>query len=134
LGGRQDLRLHFIVSGGLKLLSEQGISSAIGEFKELLDADRGGSGFSFVDLAADRAGIRFVEVATDSAEGARRLQELLAARSEEALFFPIVADLPEDMPKAEFELRYKGLDSAAYQGLVYEIDRRIAQCPVYQGR
>jgi hypothetical protein len=134
LGGRQDLRLHFIVSAGLKLLSEQSISSAIGEFKELLDANRGGSGFSFVDLAADRAGIRFVEVATDSSGGARRLQEILAGRSEEALFFPIVADLPEDMPKAEFELRYKGLDSAAYQSLVHEIDRRIDQCPVYQAR
>jgi hypothetical protein len=134
LGGRQDLRLHFVVSAGLKLLSDHSISSAIGEFKELLDADRGGSGFSFVDLAADRAGIRFVEVATDSSGGARRLQELLAGRSEEARFFPIVADLPEDMPKAEFEQRYKGLDSAAYRGLVHEIDRRIDQCPVYQGR
>ncbi len=134
LGGRQDLRLHFIVSAGLKLLSDHSISSAIGEFKELLDAHRGGSGFSFVDLAADRAGIRFAEVATDSSGGARRLQELLASRSEEALFFPIVADLPEDMPKAEFEQGYKGLDSAAYQSLVHEIDRRIDQCPVYQGR
>ncbi len=134
VGGRQDLRLHFIVSAGLKLLSDHSISSAIGEFKELLDAHSGGSGFSFVDLAADRAGIRFVEVATDSSGGARRLQELLAGHSKEALFFPIVADLPENMPKAEFEQRYKGLDSAAYQSLVHEIDRRIDQCPVYQGR
>jgi len=134
LGGRQDLRLHFIVSAGLKLLSDYSISSAIGEFKELLDANRGGSGFSFVDLAADRAGIRFVEVATDPSGGARRLQELLAVRSGEALFFPIVADLPEDMPQAVFEQRYKGLDSSAYQSLVHEIDRRIDQCPVYLGR
>lgn len=134
LGNRQDLRLHFIVSAGLKLLSDHSISTAIGEFKELLDAHKGGSGFSFVDLAADRAGIRFVEVATDSSGGAQRLQELLAGHSDEALFFPIVADLPEDMPKAEFERRYQGLDSAAYQSLVDEIDRRIDQCPVYQGR
>jgi hypothetical protein len=134
LGGRQDLRLHFIVSAGLKLLSDQSISSAIGEFKELLDANNGGSGFSFVDLAADRAGIRFAEVATDSSGGARRIQELLASRTNEALFFPTVADLPEGLSKAEFELHYKGLDSAAYQSLVHEIDRRIDQCPVYQVR
>ena len=134
LGGRQDLRLHFIVSAGLKLLSDHTISSAIGEFKELLDANKGGSGFSFVDLSADRAGIRFVEVATDSADGARRIQELLAGHTEETLFFPKVADLPEDMLKVEFEKRYKGLDSAAYKSLVHEIDRRIDQCPVYQGR
>ncbi|MFA7060180.1 MAG: hypothetical protein WC156_05110 [Pedobacter sp.] len=134
LGGRQDLRLHFIVSAGLKLLSDNSISSTIGEFKELLDANREGSGFSFVDLAAGRAGIRFVQVATDSSEGARRLQKLLAGHTEESLFFPIVADFPEDMLKVEFEQRYKGLDSAAYQSLVHEIDRRIDQCPVYQGR
>lgn len=134
LGGRQDLRLHFIVSAGLKLLSDHSISSAIGEFKELLDAHKGGSGFSFVDLAADRAGIRFAEVATDSPGGARRIQDLMTGHSKEALFFPTVNDLPEDMPKAEFERRYKGLDSTAYQSLVDEIDRRIDQCPVYQGK
>jgi hypothetical protein len=56
LGGRQDLRLHFIVSLGIKVIADSGISFAAGEFKELLDALSGGSGFSFADLAADRAG------------------------------------------------------------------------------
>jgi hypothetical protein len=133
LAGRQDLRLHFVISAGLKLLTDQGISTAIGEFKELLDAGRGGSGFSFVDLAADRAGIRFAEAAADPNGGARRLQELLAGNPSEQLFFPPVADLPENIPRDQFEQRYGGVDGAKYNDLVREIDRLIDQCPAYFG-
>jgi hypothetical protein len=133
LRGRQDLRLHFVVSAGLKLLSDHSISSAIGEFKELLDAHMGGSGFSFVDLAADRAGVRFVEIATDSSAGARHIQEILAGHSEEGRFFPVVEDLAENMPKTEFDLRYKGLDSTAFRSVLLEIDRRTDRCLLYKG-
>jgi hypothetical protein len=132
LGGRQDLRLHFVVSAGLKLISDQGIGSAIGEFKELLDAGKGGSGFSFIDLAADRAGIRFAERAVDPAGGARRLQEMMSVSPTEQLFFPLVADLPENMPREEFERRYGGIGKPGYDKMVREIDRRIDQCPVHQ--
>ena len=31
LGGRQDLRLHFIVSAGIKVIADSGISFAAGE-------------------------------------------------------------------------------------------------------
>jgi hypothetical protein len=133
LGGREDLRLHFIVSAGLKLLTDQGATAAIGEFKELLDAGRGGSGFSFIDLTADRAGIRFAEVCTQSAESARRSQERFSGTPSEDLFFPSVADLPENITRARFERQFGGLDSNRYQELVREIDRRISRCPAYGG-
>ena len=61
LSGRSDLRQHFIVSAALKLAGDSGLAFAVGEFKEMLDANRGGSGFSFDDIAANRAGIRFAE-------------------------------------------------------------------------
>lgn len=131
LGGRPDLCLHFVISAGLKLLTDQGISTAIGEFKELLDAGRGGSGFSFADLAADRAGIRFAETASDTGGGARRLQKIIAGNPREELFFPPVADLPENMPREEFEQRYGGVGSDAYDRMVKEIDRRLDRCPAY---
>lgn len=131
LGGRQDLRLHFMVSAGLKLISDQGISSAIGEFKELLDAGRGGSGFSFVDLAADRAGIRFAEQAAGPDGGARRLQKLLAGSPAEELIFPSVSDLPEGLTREEFERLYGGIGKPGYDRMVREIDRRIDRCPAY---
>lgn len=131
LGGREDLRLHFVISAGLKLLTDQGISAAIGEFKELLDAGNGGSGFSFIDLISDRTGIRFAQIATDSAGNARRLQKLIADHPAEKSFFPVIAGLPENLPKARFEQQYQGVDSKPYHELVMEIDRRIDRCPAY---
>lgn len=133
LAGREDLRLHFVISAGLKLLTDMGVSSVIGELKELLDAGQGGSGFSFVDLAADRSGIRFAELATASAESARRLQSLVAEHPSEAAFFPNIADLPENITRASFERQYRGVDSRRYQELVRELDRRIALCPIHTG-
>jgi hypothetical protein len=134
LDGRNDSRLHFIISAGLKLISDRGVSSAVGEFKELLDTNRGGSGFSFVDLASDRTGIRFAEVATDPDGGARRIQELLAGNPTEMQFYPVVADLPENMPEPEFKQRFGGVNDPRYNEMVRNIDRRIDICPAYGGR
>jgi Predicted periplasmic lipoprotein (DUF2279). len=47
LANRIDLRLHFIISAALKIASATGITHAIGEFKELLDAGHGGEWFQF---------------------------------------------------------------------------------------
>jgi hypothetical protein len=131
LGGRRDLRLHFIISAGLKIVADSGVTVAIGEFKELLDAGRGGSGFSFADLAADRAGVRFAEVATDRSGGAESLQSLFAGEAGEESFFPRVAGLPEGIPREEFERRFGTVESPEYRALVREIDHRIRQLPAY---
>ncbi len=131
LGNRYDLRLHFIISAGLKLVSDRGISFAAGEFKELLDAGHGGSGFSFADLAADRAGIRFAEVATDHSGGARKLQLVLAKKTDEALFFPQVKDMPERLSQQEFENVYGGIKNTVYLDLVSKIDNRINLLPAF---
>lgn len=132
LAGRRDLRLHFVYSAALKLAADSGVSFALGEFKELLDAGRGGSGFSFADLAANRAGIRFAEKATSSEAAARRLQELLAGDSAESAFFPPLGDLPEGLAQARFEAEYRDLEAPAYRGLIAEIDRRIDGLPLYR--
>lgn len=132
LGGREDLALHFAYSAGLKLLTDQGITLAIGEIKELVDAGKGGSGFSFVDLAADRTGIRFAASATASEAGALKLRALLAGRPQEQLFFPFVADLPEGMSQAQFEKTYGGVDGPGYLRMVRDIDMRIDDLPAFR--
>lgn len=134
LGGREDLRLHFVISAGLKILTDSGITYAIGEFKELLDARKGGSGFSFVDLAADLAGIRLAEVATDRSGGARRIQSVLAGEVSEVMFFPKVHDLPEDLSQAEFERIYGNVGNDKYLNLVNVIKGRISQLRPYNIR
>ncbi len=129
LARRQDLSLHFIYSAMLKILSDHDISFAMGEFKELSDALRGGSGFSFADLAADQAGIMFATTATQT-ESALLLQK--TNLNKEATFFPAITDLPENISQKEFERRYGGVEGKAYAKQLEQIRERIKQLPLYQ--
>jgi hypothetical protein len=74
---RADWPKHFTVSAALTVLSLERASDAVGVLKEELDAD-GGSGFSFGDLLADRAGTAFADLAIRDEEAARALQARLA--------------------------------------------------------
>ncbi len=133
LARRTDLQQHFIYSASIHLLGNQQLSSVVGEAKELMDSLRGGSGFSFVDLLADRAGIRFARIATGSPQSARALQQFFAAAERtEAEVFPSKARLPEGLPQELFEEQYESIDSAVYQQMVAEIDRRLNALPLYQ--
>lgn len=131
LAQRDDLRRHFVVSAGLQLLTEQGVTAAIGEWKELLDAGKGRSGFSFADLAADRAGAALARSASNPA-AARKLQQLLAASHNESDYFPAIADLPENLSRGEFESRFGNVDSPAYRQLLQQIDQRLSRLPVHR--
>lgn len=131
LGGRGDLMLHFLYSAGITLATQQGIAIAAGEFKELLDSGNDGSGFSFADLAADRAGIQFVTVATASEAAARQLQESLVANNGEAGFFPDTADLLEGLSEEQFRQQFGSVESEHYRKQLALIDQRIARLPVY---
>ncbi|MFT4994986.1 MAG: hypothetical protein ACI965_002028 [Paraglaciecola sp.] len=130
LANRTDLNQHFIFSAAIKILSEQGISTAIGEFKELMDRGEGGSGYSFVDLAADFAGIAFAQRASDP-RYARQLQYVLANNPMESAFFPDIAGLPEGLSKAAFSQYFGQVDSLAYKQLVTQINQSIRQLPIH---
>ena len=126
---RTDLSQHFIFSAAIKVLSEQGLTAAIGEFKELMDRGAGGSGYSFVDLAADHAGVKFALVATDE-KTAFALQGLLSENASESSFFPDTTGLPENLNKSEFTKEFKQVDSPEYKRLLNEIDQRISLLPM----
>ena len=64
--GREDWARHYALSAALAVLEHPLVSDAAGLMKEELDALTHGSGFSFGDLAADRAGVRFADAATHS--------------------------------------------------------------------
>ncbi len=89
----------------------------------MLDTQGGGSGFSFADLAADRAGIRFAELALDE-NGALRLQKMSADLRQEKTFFPSIAELPEGIPQQVFDDR-GGIESNYYKQYLTIIDQRI---------
>ena len=125
--GRSDWTQHFWISAGLALVSAETVSDAAGLLKEELDAG-GGSGFSFGDLLADRAGTRFALAATHDAAAARAMQSRLSGRWPLDDLFPRAADLPEGVQDAELTSIYGGVGGAPYQRLIAEIERRLDEC------
>jgi hypothetical protein len=133
LNRRRDLAQHFLVSSAIASNSDTLLADAAGLFKEVQDS-RHGSGFSFADLAADRAGTRFGEEATRSAVSAREMQKLLASGVMELDIMPRSKDLPENISAEQFKRRYGEIGSRDYNRIAEEIERRIAACSIYQGR
>ena len=129
--GRHDHVQHFIVSAAFTLSGGVGFTTTIGEAKEFDDLLRGGADFSFQDIAADRTGIAFARVA-ETKEGADFLESLGSRAHSEDLFFPVVRDLPEDMPPRRFNAVYHDTGSAAFKAMIEEIDRRVHACEAYK--
>jgi len=128
LRGRNDLTRHFWLSAALAVLSDQGRSMDVGIAKELIDATPGGSGFSFVDLTADRGGTLFAGVATKSPQSAARFQARVKLGIEIADFFPEVDDLPEGLTRYEFRTKFGGLGGTETRRITAEIQSRLAKC------
>lgn len=131
LEGRHDFPQHFLISAAISSAGDISLSNAVGVFKEVKDS-RGGSGFSFTDIVADRAGTEFGELAVASSDSARDLQAFMAKGAAETDIMPKARDLPEHMTEAEFESRYGGVDSPKYRRVMDEIERRIAACELYR--
>ena len=126
--GRYDSAQHFTISAALAAWAGEPAANAIGVYKEL-DDSRGGSGFSFADLAADRAGTRFGELI---AANSPRLRQALRSPLADVDLAPSLAGLPEHLSEAEFRRRYGSSDSAAYQQVNNEVERRVAALPLYR--
>jgi hypothetical protein len=131
LRNRTDLCQHFTISALLSASAGLPVADAVGLYKELSDSRRR-SGFSFTDLAADRAGAMFGLVATRSAESARRLQSRVAAGVVEDDIMPDIEGLPDGLSDAELTARFGGVGGAAYNELVQEIARRVSSLALFQ--
>ncbi len=131
LGGRGDFAQHFSVSAALAATAGSPLADAVGLYKEIDDA-RGGSGFSFNDIAADRAGTRFGELAVGDDTMQARLRRRTSAGLTDRDLLPPVKDLPEFMQEAEFKKRYGGVGSPVYKKMQADIEQRIAALPLYR--
>ena len=129
LHGRSDLVRHFCLSAALTILQNPWVSDAGGLAKEELDALARGSGFSFADLTADRAGVRFATCATDSESSAKAVRERLQRGLVLDDFFPPIADLPENLTLEQFRLEFGGVGHALYRQKLREIEERLDKCP-----
>lgn len=123
LSQRSDFAQHFMISAALSANTGGPFADAVGIYKEVSDS-RGGSGFSFDDIAADRSGSRVGQWA-ERASQARQLQERLAATRQDAEIVPATSDLPQGLPEAEFVRQYGGVGAPGYQRLIAQIDARI---------
>jgi hypothetical protein len=128
LHGRRDAAEHLLISAALSAAGGSRLANAIGLAKEEEDIESG-SGFSFTDLAYDRAGARLGELATGAA--ANSVQAALRQLADDAALSPSFADMPEFLPHQEFVRRFDKPGSLAYQRQIEEIDRRLAGHPLY---
>lgn len=128
LHGREDWAQHYLTSATLATDFGSRITDLIGMYKELLDATPhgGGSGFSFNDLAADKAGIRLGRLAMQNPMAWQSRMSRLQTDSD---LLPDISDLPEFITQAQLQQRYGGPGAPAFQAVMSEIERRIAQTP-----
>jgi len=129
LAGHDDLKRHFAISAGLFGATASDSAFGMGELKELLDSNAGGSGFSFTDMVADVAGVRFARAFLDAPRG--DWPAMLRRIRSEADVIPSLEGLPGGLTEAEFRARYRDVDSEDYAAMVAEIERRVDALPLY---
>lgn len=128
LAGRNDFPQHYLSSAVLAAETGTPLADLIGQYKELADA-RSGSGFSFNDIAANRAGTRIGELAVAAPV---LLQQRLARSRSDLDLLPDVSDLPEFVSAAEFNRRYGPPGAAGYESMMRDIEARLAATPLLQ--
>lgn len=129
LQGRQDLSRHFMTSAALALAGHRALADVIGLAKELNDT-HGGSGFSFVDLAADRAGTLFGKHMAQP-QHARRMMLSLGENADDSLFMPDTRDLPENLRDTDFQAQFRGGRGPEFEKLKRLIDERVERLALY---
>jgi hypothetical protein len=120
--GRHDLAQHFFVSAALTVIVGPELAEAAGLAKEIMDA-RSGSHFSYADLAADLAGIRFA----NRLLGGDIDLDQLARQFKISEVMPDVVGLPENLDWDALQPQLTGQGMNSLSGYRSEIVRRIGQ-------
>jgi hypothetical protein len=128
---RVDTAQHFMASAALAMSGHSALTDMLGLAKELNDA-HDGSGFSFIDLAADQTGAAFGKTAVRSGDKARRMQNALGRSANESLFMPEIKDLPENLGPMDFAVRFKDIESPEFKAMKQLIEERIAALEIYR--
>lgn len=123
---RSDLAKHWAFSAALAVVLGEQAATNLGEWKELNDSGAKGSGFSFVDIAADRAGLRTALHSLDPASAQRVIRKLGRA-TETDLLPPALLHAPESLPEVQFKKRFGGVGQERYRRAISFIDQELAQ-------
>lgn len=133
LRDRSDLAKHFTISAVIAAFAGSPVADLVGVFKEMRDL-QGTSGFSFSDIAADRAGATLGEVLTAKTLQSRAVVTHIVGGVTEDDFIPAIAGLPDNLTRAELERRFGGVGGAGYTSIVDDINRRVAALPLFRER
>ena len=124
--GRNDLAKHFFVSAHLTVVMGSRATRSAGLAKEILDA-QGDSGFSFADMAANRAGIVFAE---QLMRGRISLPEISRSFATED-FMPAIEDLGEGLSADELQEQFGGEGNGDLEAELRRTEKSILQLPAY---
>jgi hypothetical protein len=83
-------------------------------------------------MAANSAGIRLAAAATRTSRSAHTLQTRIRQGVEVADLLPSLRGLPEGITGDQLQAEYGGLSGAETRRLLGDIDRRIAELPLYR--
>jgi len=125
--GRRDLAQHFVISATLAVLAGPQAAETIGVLKEIRDSQRG-SGFSFVDLAADLSGVAFAERVRQDA----KILPKLAASFAVADFLPNGGGLREGIAWKAFVEAYGSPQDDRFLREVAALRARISELPGFR--
>ncbi len=131
LNHRRDLMQHFVISAAVTATSGTGLANFIAEFKEISDS-LGGSGFSFADLAADKAGIAFCRYALSPATATKLHNFTQFNGLQEQDLMISTHNLKEGLQQEQFEKLYTNTKSPAYRKTSRAIDRQLRELPLFQ--
>jgi hypothetical protein len=125
--GSRDIARQFLA--GAQLADTAGVGSAqeMVLTRELADA-QSPVAFSFADLAASRAGIRFAQNILDR----KIMLSALAAAFSVDSFMPEVSALPAKLATAEFAAQFGGKNDPRFLAKLKAIDDSISQLPGYR--
>ncbi len=132
INSRRDLALHFLYSAILERVGNEAFSNNIGEIKELLDANKGGSGFDATDLVADLSGAKFSNFISSNKNNALRSQRILTSNSSESVFFPNIADYPSTIKSDDFEDVAGESKDEMLSNLLTDLQKDVQRLSLYQ--
>jgi hypothetical protein len=123
--GRHDLAQHFSVSAGLTALLGAKAAESAGLLKELLDAEPGGSGFSFADLAADLSGVAFAQKLLDDPSRLTGIEKSFTV----AAFVVPPKGLTEDLSLEQFTKQYGSIRDARFRKELEALRKKLRALP-----
>jgi hypothetical protein len=126
--GRHDLVQHFGVSAALTVVSGAKAAQAAGILKELLDAEPGGSGFSFADLAADLSGVVFAERVLAGGLGLLAVEKKFRGVN----FVVGPKGLVEGLSRERFEKRYGSVRDPRFRKELEGLRKKAEGLPGYR--